>query len=136
LLLVQLGSSFELFLDLTLLLAVGLALAHLGRKWRPAVVRVSALVGVAYAACLPILVPIAALALSGQRGPLRYLPANFSIDLSNVAIPTPTVIAGMSGAARNVSQHFVSNVGEQIRVAARRRGGGWQRPVTAYSRSH
>jgi hypothetical protein len=45
LLLVQLGSSFELFLDLTLFLAVGLALALLGRKWRPAMVRVSALVG-------------------------------------------------------------------------------------------
>ena len=113
LLLVQLGSSFELFVDLTLLLAIGLALALLGRKWRPATVRVSALVGVAYAACLPILVPIAVLALSGQRGPLRYLPANFSIDLSNVGIPTPTVVAGMFGPARNVSQHFVSNVGEQ-----------------------
>ncbi|TML94838.1 MAG: hypothetical protein E6G03_10840 [Actinobacteria bacterium] len=113
LLVVQLGSSFELFVDLTLLLAVGLTIALLGRRWRPPILRVSALVGLAYAFCLPILVPIGVLALSGQHAPLRYSPANFSIDLLNVAIPTPTLLAGRLAAARAVSQHFVSNVGEQ-----------------------
>ena len=113
LLLVQLGSSFELFVDLTLIVAIGLALALLGRRWRPALLRVSALVGLAYAACLPILVPIAVLALSGQHAPLRYSPANFSIDVFNVAIPTPTLLAGMFDPAGAVSEHFVSNVGEQ-----------------------
>src|SRR5712691_3905980 len=54
LLLVELGSSFELFVDLTLIGAVGLALALLGGRWRPALIRVSALVGLAYAVCLPI----------------------------------------------------------------------------------
>ena len=112
-LVVQLGSSFELFVDLTLLLAVGLTIALLGRRWRPPILRVSALVGLAYAFCLPILVPIGVLALSGQHAPLRYSPANFSIDLLNVAIPTPTLLAGRLAAARAVSQHFVSNVGEQ-----------------------
>jgi hypothetical protein len=112
LLIVQLGSSFELFVDLTLLLAVGLAIALLGR-WRPAILRVSALIGLAYASCLPILVPIGVLALSGPHGPLRYSPANFSIDVLNVAIPTPTLLAGRLAVARAVSKHFVSNVGEQ-----------------------
>jgi hypothetical protein len=113
LLLVLLGSSFELFVDLTLIGAAGLALAQLGKKWRSRMLRVTALVGLAYAACLPVLVPIAVLGLSGQRGPLRYAPANFSIDLSNVVVPTPTLLAGLFGPARAVSQHFVSNVGEQ-----------------------
>ena len=113
LLIVQLGSSFELFVDLTLLLAVGLAIALLGRRWRRAILRASALVGMAYAACLPIIVPIAVLALFGQHAPLRYSPANFSIDVLNVAVPTPTLLAGKLAAARAVSKHFVSNVGEQ-----------------------
>src|SRR5207253_783825 len=105
--------SFELFVDLTLLLAVGLAIALLGRRWRRAILRASALVGMAYAACLPIIVPIAVLALFGQHAPLRYSPANFSIDVLNVAVPTPTLLAGKLAAARAVSKHFVSNVGEQ-----------------------
>jgi hypothetical protein len=113
LLLVELGSSFELFVDVTLIAAVGLALALLDRRWRPAVVRVSALVGLAYAVCLPILVPIAVVALSGQHPPLRYSPADFSIDLFNVAIPTPTLFSGGFEPVRAISQHFVSNVGEQ-----------------------
>jgi hypothetical protein len=113
LLLVQLGSSFELFVDLTVVLAVGLAIALVGGKWRSAILRVSALAGLAYAACLPILAPIAVLALSGQHAPLRYSPANFSIDVLNVAIPTPTLLPGRLAAARAVSRHFVSNVGEQ-----------------------
>ena len=113
LLLVELGSSFELFVDLTLIAAVGLALALLGRKWRPELIRVSALVGLAYAVCLPILAPIAVVALSGQHAPLRYSPADFSIDLFNVAIPPPTLFSGGFEPMRGVSQHFVSNVGEQ-----------------------
>jgi hypothetical protein len=113
LLLVELGSSFELFVDLTLLGAVGLALALLGRKWRSSMIRVSALVGLAYGVCLPILVPIAVLALSGQHAPLRFSPADFSIDLFNVAIPTPTLLSGGFEPMRAVSRHFVSNVGEQ-----------------------
>jgi hypothetical protein len=113
LLFVQLGASLELFVDLTLIVAIGLALAALGRSWRPALLRTGALVGLAYAACLPILVPIAVLALSRPHGPLRYLPANFSIDVLNVAVPTPTVFAGAFDSARVVSRHFVGNVGEQ-----------------------
>jgi hypothetical protein len=113
LLVVELGSSFELFLDLTLVLLVGLALALLGRSRRPAMLRVGALVALAYAACLPILVPIALFALSRQHAALRYAPANFSIDLLNVVLPTPTLLAGRVDAVRSVSQHFVSNVGEQ-----------------------
>jgi hypothetical protein len=113
LLLVELGSSFELFVDLTLVLAVGLALALLGKSWRPMMLRAGALVALAYAACLPILVPIAVVALSRQHASLRYAPANFSIDLLNVALPTPTLLAGRLDAARAVTQHFVGNVGEQ-----------------------
>jgi hypothetical protein len=112
LLVMQLGSSFELFVDVTLVLTVGLAIALVGRAWRPAILRASALVGLAYAACLPILVPIAALALSGQHAPLRYSAENFSIDILNVAVPTPTLLAGRLDAARAVSKHFVSNIGE------------------------
>ena len=113
LLLVELGSSFELFLDITLVVAIGLALALLGKGWRPVILRAGALVALAYAACLPILVPVAIFALSGRHGSLRYDPANFSIDLLNVAVPTPTLLTGRLDAARAVSQHFVSNVGEQ-----------------------
>jgi hypothetical protein len=113
LLVVELGSSFELFVDLTLVLAVGLALALLGKSWRPALLRTGALVGLAYAACLPVLVPIAFLALSHQHASLRYAPANFSIDLLNIAVPTPTLLAGHLDALHAVSQHFVANVGEQ-----------------------
>lgn len=113
LLIVEVGSSLELFVDLTLVLVVGVALALLSKGWRPVMLRVLALVGLAYAACLPILVPIAVFALFGRHAALRYAPANFSIDLLNVALPTPTLLAGRVDAARAVTQHFVSNVGEQ-----------------------
>jgi hypothetical protein len=113
LLIVVLGASFELFVDLTLVLAVGVALALLGTSRRAVMLRAGALVGLAYTACLPILVPIAVFAFSRQHAPLRYAPANFSIDLLNVVLPTPTLLAGRVDAARAFTQHFVSNIGEQ-----------------------
>jgi hypothetical protein len=113
LLVVELGSSFELFVDLTLVLALGVGLALLGRLWRPVMLRVVGLVGLAYAVCLPVLLPIAVFALSRQHAALRYAPVNFSVDLLNVVLPTPTLFVGRLDAVRAVTRHFVSNVGEQ-----------------------
>jgi hypothetical protein len=115
LLLLQLGSSFELFLDVTLFVALGFALAMLGSSAgrRRTLLRASGLVALSYTACLPVLVPIALLALSAAHAPLRYAPADFAIDLLNVIVPTPTLLPGTVHSARALSQHFVSNVGEQ-----------------------
>lgn len=115
LLLLQLGSSFELFLDLSVIVAVGFLLAILGSDGirRRTFIRAGALVAAAYAVCLPVLVPILVLALTSVHAPLHYAPSNFSIDALNVVVPTPTLLAGTAHAAQAVSQHFVSNIGEQ-----------------------
>jgi hypothetical protein len=113
LLLLLLGVSFELFLDTALLTALGFALALLGRQERLVALRIGPLVAFAYALCLPLLVAIAVVALRSPHLPLQYPPADYSTDLLNVVVPTPTTLAGTSSAARNLTQHFVSNIGEK-----------------------
>ena len=114
LLLLQLSASVELFVDLTLIAALGVALALLGGgSRRPMVLRASALIGTAYGVCLPVLVPLGVLALRAAHAPLHFVPSDFAIDLLNVVVPTPTLLAGRLHAARAVSEHFVGNVGEQ-----------------------
>ena len=114
LLLVELGSSFELFVDLTLLLALGLAFAiAAGSGQRGRYLRLAGFVSAAYVVLLPLLVPIAVFALAGPHGAVPYAPAAFATDAANLVVPTPTVLAGMFPGARAISLHFVSNVGEQ-----------------------
>ena len=114
LLLLQLSSSVELFVDLTFIVAVGVALALVGGgSRRPTFLRASALIATAYGICLPVLVPFAVLALRAVHGSLRFVPSGFATDLLNLVVPTPTLLAGRLHVARAVSEHFVGNVGEQ-----------------------
>jgi hypothetical protein len=115
LLLVQLGSSFELFLDVTVMVVVGFVLAFAGTTGltRLTLGRAGALVAGAYGVCLPVLVPIAVLALSSAHAPLRFDPGNFAIDVVNMVVPTPTLLGGLFHSAQAQSQHFVGNIGEQ-----------------------
>lgn len=114
LLLLQVGSSLELFVDLTLFLGLGVVIAVLGSgARRQTVLRTARAVGLSYALCLPVLVTIAAVALSAPHEHLRFAPAQFSIDLLNIVVPTQTALAGTGHSAVSVSQHYVGNVGEQ-----------------------
>ncbi len=114
LLLLQVGASFELFVDLAFVVALGVVCALVrGLPQRRVVLRTAGLVGLAYAACLPVLLPIAGLVWSTAHGPLRYAPSDFAIDAANVVVPTPTMLAGTFHAVRVVSRHFVANIGEQ-----------------------
>lgn len=114
LLLLQLGASVELFIDTTLLVAVGVALGLIGGGLRrPAYLHASGLIAVAYAVCLPVLVPVAVHGLRTAHGPLRFVPQDYSTDVLNVLVPTATVLAGRLDGARHISEHFVGNVGEQ-----------------------
>ena len=113
LLLAQLGASFELFLDVALIAAIGSVLALVGGGRARSSVPIVRLIWLAYAFCLPVLVPVAVLAFSATHAPLRYAPVNFSTDLLNVVVPTPTLLAGQSHWLRRVTQHFVANIGEQ-----------------------
>jgi hypothetical protein len=114
LLLLLLGVSFELFLDLAVIIAIGCTIAVIGAgESRPHAVRAVRLVLVAYVLCLPVLVPIAVLALSAPHAPLRYAPSAFATDTLNVLVPTPTLLIGRSHWLRRVTEHFVANIGEQ-----------------------
>jgi hypothetical protein len=114
LLLGLLGTSFELFLDTALLTAIGVVLAVLDRRYRRAALNVGGLVAIAYAVCLPLLVAIDVLALRGPQVALQYPPADYSIDLLNVVVPTPTLLVGGTlHFARDATRHFVANIGEQ-----------------------
>lgn len=114
LLVVLVGSSLELFADLTLVVVVvGVLALVVARSRRRALARLGALVALAYAACLPVLVPIAILGLAGAHGALRNSPSNYAVDLVNVLVPTPTLLAGAFHSARAMSAHFVGNIGER-----------------------
>jgi len=115
LLLILLGSSLELFLDLTLVLAcVGaLALAFARSPLRRALMRVARLLLLAYAVCLPVAAAVAAAALSTPHGQIHHVPSDYSVDLLNLVVPTPTLLTGGVHAARAVSGHFVGNIGER-----------------------
>jgi hypothetical protein len=114
LLVVQLGAALELFVDLTLLLfAAAVLVVAVPSLQRSRLLGVARLVGLAYALCLPLLVPLAAAMLSEPHGPLRFGPGSYSTDLLNVIVPTQTQLLGTVHAARAVSRHFVGNIGEQ-----------------------
>lgn len=139
LLLILIGSSLELFVDLTLVVTVVAVLAlGFARSWRRPLLRVGALAGLAYVACLPVLAPIAILGLARSHGPVGNPPSQFAVDLLNVVIPTPTMLIGALRSARAMSGHFVGNVGERdgyvglpllgvslLALRAERRNGAW-----------
>ena len=114
LLLLELGSSLELFSDLTLFVTLGLAFAVVfgGAQWSR-YLRLAGLLALAYVALLPVLVPIAVFALGGTHAALRFAPATYAVDAANLVVPTPTLLAGAVHGARAVSVHFVGNIGEQ-----------------------
>jgi hypothetical protein len=114
LLLVLAGSSLELFADATFLLVVcGLVALSVTPARRKALLEVAKLIGVAYACCTPVLAPPLVLALLGSRGQLQAAPANFSLDLWNLIVPTPTLAAGSFHPARALTSRFVGNIGER-----------------------
>jgi hypothetical protein len=114
LLFVELGSSLELFSDLTLFAVLGLGLVvAAGASKRGRYLRLAGLIGLAYVVLLPVLIPVAILALTGPHAALHFAPTSFSTDLANIVVPTPTLLAGALRGARAISLHFVGNVGEQ-----------------------
>jgi hypothetical protein len=114
LLALQLGFSLELFSDLTLLLGLGCVIALVGGVGRRRMVlRLAGLLALSYAVLLPLLVPIAILGLGGSHGAVSTPPSSVAIDLVNVVVATPTLLAGAGHAAGVVSRHFVGNIGEQ-----------------------
>jgi hypothetical protein len=114
LLLVLAGSSLELFLDLAVVLVVVTAVAlACGRKLRPELLRLASRLGLAYAVCLPVLVPVAAVGLFGTHGAVQSPPSDYAVDLLNVVVPTPTLLSGRIGPAAALSSHFVGNIGER-----------------------
>ena len=114
LLLVEFGSSLELFTDLTLFLALGMALAvAAGAGLRGKYLRLAGLLVLAYVVLLPVLVLIALSALGGTHASLHFAPSNFAIDVANLGRASPTLLAGALHSARAISLHFVGNIGEQ-----------------------
>lgn len=114
LLLVLVGSSLELFIDLTFVGAIvgALVLVFAGSQRRP-LACLGGRVALAYAACLPVLVPIGILGLTSGRGPFPFLPSDYAVDLLNLVDPTPTMLTGVFRSATAVSGHFVGNIGER-----------------------
>ncbi len=114
LLLLQLGFSLELFCDLTLVLGLGLLFAFIGGPAsRSRLIRLIGLVALSYACLLPVLAAIATFALARSHGALTNPPTSYAIDLANLVIPTPTLLAGTLHGARAISLHFAGNIGEQ-----------------------
>jgi hypothetical protein len=114
LLFVELGSSLEIFLDLTIVLVLAFVVAVIGAgELRRDVVRIGGMIGLAYCACLPFLGAVAYLALTTSHGALSSPPADFSIDVANIVVPTPLSLLGAGHTMRGLSRHFVGNIGEQ-----------------------
>jgi hypothetical protein len=116
LLLALVGSSLELFVDLTFLIVVCAAIAYAvarSRRRRRELTGLGQQIGLAYACCLPVLIPIAIFGLSGVHGPLQNAPSNYAVDLLNVVLPTSTLLTGAFHSARAVSGRFVGNIGER-----------------------
>ena len=107
------ASSFELFVDSTLvcaLTAIATACTAAGRRLLRQVVGAAAL---AYAVCLPLLAPIAVAGLLTQHAPIAHAPTSFSTDLLNLVVPTATALVGRLRWAERLSANFVGNVGER-----------------------
>ncbi|HEY2073845.1 MAG TPA: hypothetical protein VGG88_09755 [Gaiellaceae bacterium] len=112
LLLVELGTSLEVFLDLTLVLCIAFVIAVAGPMRRDAI-RTGMGVAFAYAVCLPLIGAVAYLALTTPHGALAYPPADYSIDAVNLVVPTQLSLLGAWGPVQGLSKHFVGNIGEQ-----------------------
>jgi hypothetical protein len=113
LLLVLLGCSFELFVDFAVVALLASIVVALRRRREPRVVRTGALIAAAYALCLPVIVPIAVLAFSSPHARLNFPTSDYSIDLLNVLVPTPTLLTGGLAESHTVTRNFVGNLGEQ-----------------------
>ena len=98
LLLVLLSSSLELFADTTAVLAIVAAISIVcGGSRRTALLALARRIAYAYAACLPVLVPVGIAAFSSAHGPVTHPPVDFSTDALNTVLPTPTVLLGSLG---------------------------------------
>lgn len=114
LVLVLAGSSLELLVDLVLVLTlVALLALVVEREHRRTVLRVASLLGLAGAACLPVLVPMAVVALAQPHGSVPHSASSYAVDLLNPLVPTATLSAGRLGVARSLASHFVGNIGER-----------------------
>jgi hypothetical protein len=114
LLLVLLSSSLEVFADTTAVLAIVAAISIIGGgAKRTALLALARRIAYAYAACLPLLVPIGIAALTTAHGAVAHPPVDFSTDLLNSVVPTPTVLLGSLGSLEGITRHFVGNIGER-----------------------
>src|SRR5207248_9871382 len=100
----------ELFVDLTVVLVVGGGVTMLAAR---RFTSIGTAVALAYACCLPVLVPVAVFALRSEHGPLGAPPATFATDLWNVVLPTPTLLLGKLHRLGPPARHFVGNIGER-----------------------
>ncbi len=113
LLLVLAGSSLELFADLTLIVVlVGIVAIAVDRERRRALAGLAKLVALSYAACLPLLGPVAYVALSQPHGSIQGPPSGEAVDLLGVVVPTPLLLLGTHW-THAISSNFVGNVGER-----------------------
>lgn len=113
LLLVLAGSSLELFADLALILVgVGVVAIAVDRGRRRALTGLARLVALSYAVCLPLLGPIAYVALSQPHGSIQGAPSNEAVDLLGLVVPTPLLLLGTHW-THTISSHFVGNIGER-----------------------
>lgn len=114
LLLAVLGCSLELFVDLTVIIvAAGVVMIAFAGGSRGRFLGLALAYGLAYAAIAPVLVFVAAVALTAPHGPVTHAPATFSTDLANLALPTPTLLLGSLGSLARTSGRFVGNIGER-----------------------
>ena len=114
LLLVVLGSSLELFADLTVIVvASGAVLIAVAGRSRRRFLGLAVAYGVAYAAIAPILVLVAVVALRAPHAQVTNSPATYSTDLANLALPTPTLLLGSLRSLEHASGRFVGNIGER-----------------------
>ena len=114
LLLVLLSSSLELFADATTVLAIVAAISIAGGgARRAALLALARRIAYAYAACLPLLVPVGIAAFASAHGPVTHPPVDFSTDVLNTVLPTPTVLLGSLGSIAGITRHFVGNIGER-----------------------
>lgn len=114
LLLAVLGCSLELFTDVTVLLgATGIVMLAVAGRSRPRFAKLAVGYTWAYVALAPLLALVAVLAFDAPHGPVMHPAADFSTDLANLALPTPTLLLGSLGSLAHISGRFVGNIGER-----------------------
>lgn len=114
LLVILASSSLELLLD-TIVVLVVVGVAGLLMRGEPpsAVRRLAVPAAYAFAMFMPVVAAVGIVGLTSAHAQVSHAPADFSTDLLNVVVPTPTVLAGAAGWIAHASSFFVGNIGER-----------------------